>query len=723
MALRVWHSAAELAALAASGAAEGLPATERGVNARAAREGWDARPGLARARTGRGGGIEYHIDVLPLPARLGIVAMAFRPADEDFRPPVEDGDGLSGRARRERDARLALVRLAERFARENKLTQGVADRLVCDLFNAGKIAVPAWVSERITTLSARSMLRWRGAEASGRLGHDPAAARRGTGALDRALDGRVRVFALAAVAKMPFLSVRRLSELLRQQFGAELPPTPLRTLQRQLASWRAEMANELTLLTDPDGYRSKVEFAATGSTRASGLNDIWQIDASPADVMLRGGRHSVYVAIDIWSRRSMVLATTTPRAEAVGLLMRKCLIAWGVPGTVKTDNGSDFTAHATARLMAGLGIAVELSPPYQPRAKGVVERVIGTFQRDLAGLPGFVGHSVADRKKLEGRKAFAARLGSDPAELFGVDLDLPAFQAWCDDWAGSIYASTPHTALGGATPFQRAASWAEPVRRIGSTRALDVLLAPVAGQDGIRTVTKTGVRVGRAAYLTGDVMPGTRVFVRHDPADLGRVWLFREDGEQFLGEAVAPELAGMDPVETIQRVRAMQKAYVDERLTPIRAAMKKIGPRDVAAAMRAAAAERQGGVVAFPQRAETHATPALDAAAQVARAGQPQGLTGRAAETHAALKAALTPTPPTPSMGVDGGAARVARLPESADSRFRRALEIERRLDAGEQAPPDDLVWLGSYQGTPEYRARKRMVADFGDAYIAGRGA
>ncbi|MEP3428266.1 MAG: hypothetical protein ABJN98_06275 [Roseibium sp.] len=83
------------------------------------------------------------------------------------------------------------------------------------------------------------------------------------------------------------------------------------------------------------------------------------------------------------------LVATGGRAAAVGLLIRKCLIAWGVPEIIKTDNGSDFTAKATVRLLDALGIEQELSSPYSPEQKGTVERVIGTFQRDCAAtLPG-----------------------------------------------------------------------------------------------------------------------------------------------------------------------------------------------------------------------------------------------------------------------------------------------------------------------------------------------
>jgi transposase InsO family protein len=718
--MKLWFTAAEFAALAEAGAMPGLPASKRGMNALIDREGWASRPGLARPRPGKGGGDEFHLDNLPLSTRLAWAARHFSVTADDLRPAVTEGDGLTGRARAERDARLVILRLADRFRVDQALSIAAADALFAGLFNAGSIDLPAWIREHVARVSPRSLARWRSAREAGAdaLAVDRGSARKGTSQLDRALDGAVRTYALAAIAKMPKLDTGTLKEALEAEFpGIAIPP--LRTLQRQLAVWRQEYKNELMLLTDPDGYRSKVEFAAVGATRAERLNQLWQIDASPADIMLTEGRHSIYLAIDAAPRRIKVLVTPTPRAAAVGLLIRKCILAWGVPEVIKTDNGSDFVARSTERLLAALGIAVELSRPYEPRAKGMVERAIGTFQRDLSGLPGFLGHNVADQSRLRNRKAFAARLGADEAELFGVDMSAAEFQAWCDDWSDRIYGSTPHSALGGRSPLQAAAGLPGKVRQVDA-RALDVLLAPVAGGDGMRTVTKTGVRVGGSHYLTSAAMPGDIVFCRMDPADLGRLWLFAPDGETYLGEAVCPALAGLDPVETIARVRAEQKAYVDGRVKDIRKAMRKIGPRDVADAMRAAASERIGNVVAFPRPGKAHETPALTAAAAAVTPRQPQPLTGRAAEIHQEMQREAPPSglpAISPARG-EIGSSGVARLPDSREQRFRRALALEERRAAGEPVSADDLMWLGGYQAGSEYRAMRVMFDEFGTGAI-----
>ncbi|WP_206412835.1 DNA-binding protein [Nitratireductor soli] len=717
--MKLWLTAQEFADLATACVLPGLPTTKAGVLKMIRRDGWDHRRNLARPRSGRagGGGTEYHVDNLPLSARVALAARHFRIQADDLRPAVMDDDGLSARAREIRDARLVLLKLADRFRREQSLSVAAADSLFCSLFNASSIELPAWVTASVGRLSARSLARWRTRrDKPNALGFDPAAARRGTGQLDTALDGQVKTFVLAAIAKMPFLSAKAVSDAVSDKFkdaiaAEDFRLPPLRTLQQTLKAWRQDYKNELMLLTDPDGYRSRVEFSATGVIRAERLNEIWMIDASPADVMLHEGRHSIYLTVDVLSRRTKILATPTPRAEAVGLMMRKCLLAWGVPERVLTDNGSDFVAAATQRLFAALGIEAERSQRYDPKSKGkgLVERPIGTFQRDLACLPGFIGHSVADRKRIEGRKAFAQRLGSDEKELFGVDMDLAEFQRWCDDWSDTIYASTEHEGLGKRTPMAVAASSDGAVRRIENVAALDILLAPAPGKDGLRTVTKVGVRIDGAHYLPDTVMPGTTVFCRMDPADLGKVLLFEPDGETFLGEAICPELAGLDPVETIRHVKAAQKAHVDGRIKDIRREMRRIGPRQIADAMRRQGETRAGKLLAFPRPEEPHSTAALAAAADAAAPVGPIGLSDRAAELHSAMIAA---TPRNPS--VEPVPTKVTRLPESREARFRRALDLEQRRQMGERLADADLLWLGGYQNGSEYRAMRAMVEEFG---------
>ncbi len=73
--MKVWLTAREIAELKL----DGFPKTKRGVNEMAAREGW-AETRFARRREGRkgGGGLEYHVELLPLPQRAQYGAMVYR---------------------------------------------------------------------------------------------------------------------------------------------------------------------------------------------------------------------------------------------------------------------------------------------------------------------------------------------------------------------------------------------------------------------------------------------------------------------------------------------------------------------------------------------------------------------------------------------------------------------------------------------------------------------
>ncbi|MCB1472656.1 MAG: transposase family protein, partial [Rhodobiaceae bacterium] len=394
----------------------GMPATKRRVNELIKREGWERFAASVRQRTDRGGTItEYHLRLLPLAARLDIIGRSLPEIEQEAPASPEELATLGATSVFRRDARAAIVKAADKLHDIAGMWFSTTDQDFCALYEARKAPVPDWVYGVVTTISPRSIARWRQAVQRGardRLAGDPSKNRAGTGVLDTAEDGRVKKFCLALVAKNPHLAAKHVRATVAAEFGetlsivnartgeikdVDLPP--LRSFQHALKTWKHEHRHELTYLTDPDGYRSKVQFAATGATVAARLNELWEIDASPADVMTTDGRHSIYACVDIYSRRMKILVSKTPTSAAVGLLIRNSLLDWGVPERIKTDNGSDFTSYQTRRLFAELDIEQEICPPFSPHKKGVVERHIRTFQHDLARMmPGFVGHSVADRK-------------------------------------------------------------------------------------------------------------------------------------------------------------------------------------------------------------------------------------------------------------------------------------------------------------------------------------
>lgn len=736
--MKFWLTTQEIADLDLPG----LPDTKRGVAGFADRAGWAARKLLCRRRTGAGGGLEYHLDLLPPEARQAYVgrhvgdAVPFAVAEVAEAEPA--ADHLRDSAAEARDARLAILAAADSFQLRSGAPRRHADlRFVAEV-QAGNVELPDWVRASARKLSLRTLLRWRAAVASGcttALAVDRGAARRGGGVLDTAEGGEVRLYTLALITKQPFLSADHVRSMLLGRFGQTLtvtnaqgvvrtvPMPPIRTVQDALKRWKASERVLLTALTDPDGFKSRFQVSGANTDRSvRRLNELWQIDASPVDALCVDGRHSVYVAIDIYSRRTVLYVSRTPRAEAVGLMLRRAILAWGVPERIKTDNGSDFVAKSIQRLLASLGIERELSPAFTPQAKAHVERSIGTFQRDFGPmLPGFIGHSVADRKVIEARRAFADRLGDNaPEKAFCVELTGAELQVYCDSWASDRYQHRPHAGLGRETPFQFAAAYAGTIRRIESERSLDILLAPIAGSDGIRTVGKQGVRVAKSLYLAPGIMPDTQVLVRMDPADMGRAWLFSLEGDAFLGEAICPELLGVDPVEAVKRAKEAQKVFMVEQTAEIRRLSRQIKPRDFVETILGQDRERAGNLVAFPRPSTLHTTPSIEAAASIDRDPQPSVSAWTPPASRAAEFASLQAEIEADLAGQSAAPTNVEPLRrfETPQLRFRRALALLERVEAGEAIPTEDALWLGGYRAGSEFSALSDAYADFGEAAL-----
>ncbi len=402
-------------------------------------------------------------------------------------------------------------------------------------------------------------------------------------------------------------------------------PPGLRAVQRWLKAWRADSSNAraLSAVSDPDGHRSR-RAPALGN-RAVGVdapNALWELDSTPADVMCLDGRHQIVGAIDVWSRRVKLLVVPVSRTTAICALLRRCLIDWGVPSLVRTDEGRDYTSAHLARVLADLGVTHDVCPPYTPDAKPYIERMLGTLTRDLfAFLPGFTGHNVADRKKLEARRSMAQRRGADAQETFGVDLTSAQLQERCDVWCEDVYGRRVHSGIG-QSPYLRMSSWTASLKRLADPRALDPLLAePVSnsGDGPRRTIGKKGVQVDGIHYIAPEMGEriGERVEVRYDPADRGRLFIFAASGA-FLFLAEDPHRTGCDVTAMAVSAKARASRADCAARDTARALKRTHAPERAMSDVLDAGHHDAGKVVALPRPSSPHETPALRAASRAA---------------------------------------------------------------------------------------------------------
>ncbi|MCX7366798.1 MAG: DDE-type integrase/transposase/recombinase [Alphaproteobacteria bacterium] len=702
-----FFTAAELAALKLPG----LPQRREHVSRLASRQEWSHRQ-----REGRGGGREFALTALPEKARNEILRRRLLNAssNEGARAVAPTIDNLTASQAARLSARALVLAEFDRF-RDGRSLRSTLPLFVAAV-DAGAIALPDWVAPHVRRMSTRTLRRWHDARADDDTKLAGAGRRGPLPVLDRS--GEAADWLIGALIDQPHQTAERFAEFLAIEFpmgvpdgdGLLMPRPGARAVGRFLHRWKSDPLNRQTLvmLSDPDRWKSHYRFA--GGNASAGivrLNQRWQIDASPADVLLTDGRYSIYVVIDVFSRRMMGLVTRTPKTTASLLLVARACEIWGIPEFLITDNGSDFVSLHFVDAIRRLGVAHVPMPPYSPEKKAFIERGIGTVQRGLmAMLPGFVGHNVAQRSKIEARRSFAERLGETDANLFSVALTGSELQERLDAWLINVYARRPHAGLGGITPEVRALQGAEAhAPKFANAAAIGMLLMQPANDGGVRVVSKKGVAVGGLDYWCDGLLVGQRVQVRLDPADLGRIYLYTDTNPwMFVGIAINPDVAGIDRAELASRVRATQDRMLVDARAQARAFRRATNLPAVVERLIGSAPTQ----LPPPADAERHETPdlveaAIAATAEGARPSRPvQPVTPEQEDAHRIFVA-------------DFQSAREARqLEETGEERYARWKRLKEIAEAGGEISPDSRAWFDRYATLSECKSFRLMEEEFG---------
>ena len=441
--------------------------------------------------------------------------------------------------------------------------------------------------------------------------------------------------------------------------GETLFPAPTYDqVMRYQKTWIAEHRELYLQATNPDAWKNQCLLAyGSCSEDVKGLNERWEMDATPADWLLldsdgKKKRHTVSVIIDVWSRRMLVVVARTPRTVTHCLALRLALLAWGVPKEILTDNGQDYQSEHFKRALLALGIAHLTTNPFSPEEKPHVERAIGTLNHSILELlPHFVGHSVAERKAIEARRSFADRLAKRGELVDFGDLGVEAMtaevlQGTINTWLAGVYEQRTHSGTG-LSPFARAASWTGEVRRIQDERSLDILLAKPA-DGGQRTLQKKGIRLDGTWFIAADLARldvGSVVEV-YETTDLGRVVVYFR--KNFVCIAEAPERTGADRQKIALTAAAIKREFLTEQRKRQRADSKGIAATDkVVERYLADEAAAAGKLipVAFGKQATAHTSQGLEAASQAAAALAGPKPSSRAAELSALAAQAMAEAP------------------------------------------------------------------------------
>jgi len=283
---------------------------------------------------------------------------------------------------------------------------------------------------------------------------------------------------------------------------------------------------------------------------ADAPNAIWQADHTLLDILLtdehgQAKKPWLTVILDDYSRAvaGYMVAFEAPSTLHTALALRQAIWrkpepTWqvcGIPRSLYTDHGSDFTSQHLEQVCADLKIQPIFSLVGQPRGRGRIERFFNTVnQLLLARLPGYAPAGFA-------------------TQVTPV-LDLQGFIQAFEHFVLHEYHQTLHSATGISPQARWSANGFLPQLPV-SLEQLDLLLLTVAKprrvqQDGVRFQSLRYIDPTLAAYVGEDVT------IRYDPRDMAEIRVYHQ--QRFLCRAVCQELAG-ETVSLKEIIRARRR--------------------------------------------------------------------------------------------------------------------------------------------------------------------
>lgn len=463
------------------------------------------------------------------------------------------------------------------------------------------------------------------------------------------------------------LAATRIMEHLEGQFD-RLPE--IHTLRRFITRVEATRKPLLDSFRDPDLYKSRYRMALGradgGVTRA---NQIWELDSTRIDVMLKTGRRQILGLIDVYSRRANFMIAPSESGQSVRRLLIDTITRWGVmPDMVKTDNGSGFINASIVSALGALGIEHHRVAPGSGDKKPHIERVFGTLTRErFEIMPGYIGHNVAEAQKLRGR----AKKETGRA-LILPELDEAQLQEIITNWLDGVYHLRVHHSTGMSPLTRYRASPGSSAAAPGA----DALMIALSALVGTNIVTKRGVVWKRGRYWSPALVPliGRPVQVRRDEEDLGALFIFDEQG-RFVDTAINHARAGLSESEFAATATAHQRQWMKEARADMRARSRLFSIEKARTDIIRRDAEAAGKVSTLPVSTQARETPMLD------------GFNAPA-------------TPMQPVRPTDDISARVARA---------QALIADHA--AGHEVDPQRLEWAQAFVSGPAFKTFKATQA------------
>ena len=282
-----------------------------------------------------------------------------------------------------------------------------------------------------------------------------------------------------------------------------------------------------------------------------------QIDHTLVDIILVDEHYRkpfmrpwLTLAIDVYSRMvvGFYLSFDSPGFFGTGVCIANSILpkemwlsqlgidaewpCWGIMDSLHLDNAKEFKSEDLKRVCQNYGIKIDYRPVGAPHWGGHVERLLGTFAKEIHNLPGTTFSSVSERKKYQSEK--------------NASFTLSEFERWITIFITKIYHTRIHSEID-TSPLERFKSGILGVSgdsgrsippRINNERKVRLDFMPSVS----RTIQEYGIVIDHIYYYHDvlreyihDSYNGEKKshLFKRDPRDISVVYFFDPKREEY----------------------------------------------------------------------------------------------------------------------------------------------------------------------------------------------
>lgn len=283
-----------------------------------------------------------------------------------------------------------------------------------------------------------------------------------------------------------------------------------------------------------------------------------QIDHTLLDIILVDEYHRkpykrpwITVAIDVFSRTVLgfYLSFDPPGSIGTGMCIANAILpkevwldrmgvktswpCWGVMDTIHVDNAKEFHGNSLRKACQNYGINLQFRPIGSPHWGGHIERLLGTFSKEIHNLPGTTFSSEADRKDYDSEK--------------NASFTISEVEKWLAIYITKVYHERRHSSIGMSPlqKFREGIMGTETVSgrgippRIFQERRVRLDFMPYVE----RTIQEYGVVIDHIHYYDDVLRPyihdsqNSKTPVRHlfkrDPRDLSVIYFYSPHQDDY----------------------------------------------------------------------------------------------------------------------------------------------------------------------------------------------